>query len=260
MVLSSDKKFWSYTWITLIIWLFKVCILLWATLTSLLSAIRRNTKHPQVNAFSLVLFLIHFISTTKVSIFMNLLTYHLLARLSASLVEARLRWDAASPLGPAPSGWGRMWGESLVRPNSRGDFRWCAMRRNQAGKFTTSSNTRGPEETGLFPVLSTTRVSSRVCDTSRNAEREPRHVAVGGNVPVGALVKHLLGKLGVDGVSLHLHILHVPQAAHAQGRGICVPTMLQHRQDREEVAGGEVAPSPTCQVGMGAQPPFALSV
>lgn len=37
-------------------------------------------------------------------------------------------------------------------------------------------------------------------------------------------------------------------------------TALQHRQDREEVAGGEVAPSPTCQVGMGAQPPFALSV
>lgn len=94
------------------------------------------------------------------------------------------------------------------------------MRRTQAGKFTTSSDTRGPEETGLFPVLSTTRVSSRVCDTSRNEEREPRHAAVGGNIPVGALMKRLLGTLSVDGVAPHLQLLCVPQAGHAQGRGI----------------------------------------
>lgn len=49
----------------------------------------------------------------------------------------------------------------------------------------------------------------------------------------------------------------------AQGQlcpGLRGPTSLQHRQDSTGVERGEVAYSPTCQVGMGAQPAFALYI
>ena len=59
---------------------------------SLLSGLRSTTKHPEVNAF-LVLFLIHFISTTTLSFFLEFTG--LIYRLSASLAVARVRWDAA---------------------------------------------------------------------------------------------------------------------------------------------------------------------
>lgn len=55
-------------------WLFNVCILLWPILrasdTNLLTELSSTTKHPKVHAF-LVLFLVHFVSTTILAFFLE---------------------------------------------------------------------------------------------------------------------------------------------------------------------------------------------
>lgn len=61
--------------------------------------------------------------------------------------------------------------------------------------------TCGPEDTGLFPVLNITWVSSRVCVMSHNSECESDHIAVREKAAVDTLEKQVLRGLGADAVS-----------------------------------------------------------